>query len=243
MDLFITKKIRKKALINIIIYFMSISFGVSLLYLLFSRISNVNDINLLFEKYQALLMLIILFFVSAVVITINMENLSEFCKSKFLSASTFKSAIYIFIIYVISMIVLGKILSLVVPDLGDTENNEAVARMFTGKSSFIAYFTVLLLAPITEELIFRYSFTNLFYINNKKFLWVTYVISAVFFALIHEYSFLFDFSIANVAQFLKYFIPSLILSFGYMLSKNNLIAVIYAHMIINTLATASIWLM
>lgn len=70
--------------------------------------------------------------------------------------------------------------------LGTPENQEILEDMFVG-SPIILGISVVIVAPIVEELIFRGIFTNYFFNSNKKYSkWIILLTSSLLFGLAHE---------------------------------------------------------
>jgi len=126
---------------------------------------------------------------------------------------------------------------------GEATNQEGIYDYFKESSAFINYFvlfiTIVIIAPILEELEFRMIIFKSF--RGCHFL-VPTILSSLIFALAHL-SLLTSDSTGNLAfnytdfvYFPVYFIPGFCLSLIYHYSKENVFSTITVHMIINCIS-------
>lgn len=121
----------------------------------------------------------------------------------------------------ISNLIISSILS------GELANNEENVRNLLNVTPIITFFMTAILAPITEELVFRKAFRDVF-----KDKWSFVLISGLIFGSLHVV-----FSLDSLNQLL-YLIPycSLGIAFSYMYYKTkNIMVPISIHMIHNTI--------
>lgn len=173
-------------------------------------------------------------------IIVNFGNFKIKLSRDFKNVFTYIYPFIFIIVYFVLVTVMSLIIYAINPALQESENNQALIEMFNGGNKAIFVICVVILAPIVEELVFRYSLVELFNVRLKFLKWVPYVVSAFVFALIHEYTIFTNFSIDAVLLFTTYFVPALLLSIGYMVTKRNIVSMIILHMLINIIATLSI---
>ena len=105
---------------------------------------------------------------------------------------------------------------------GVSDNQATILLGFESKYAIFMYLGVLL-APLTEEIIFRQLF---FGVIEEKFKWPWYlnvIISAAIFAALHDVSIFF----------IQYFLMGLVLCLGYSLFKKNIFVPIGIHFLNN----------
>lgn len=115
---------------------------------------------------------------------------------------------------------------------GVSENQESILLGFSSKYSVFMYLGVLL-APLTEEIVFRQLF---FGVVEEKFKWPWYVsvlISSIIFAALHDVG----------VFFFQYFLMGLVLSLSYSLFKKNIFVPIGIHFLNNALPLLAIAIM
>lgn len=130
--------------------------------------------------------------------------------------------------------------------LGDSANQQAIVEMLKGDALLFMVITIVFLAPISEELIFRKSIFGL--IKNEK---IAYVVSSLVFAFIHITEEAFGIFSGNIGlgfyklfyNFIGYIIPALALGLIYITSKKNIYVTILTHMLWNTLSIVLIFLL
>lgn len=130
--------------------------------------------------------------------------------------------------------------------LGESANQQAIVDMLKGNALPFMIITVVFLAPICEELIFRKSIFGL--IKNEK---IAYIISSLVFAIVHVTEEAFGIFSGNIGlgfyklfyNFIGYIIPALALGLIYMTSKKNIYVTILTHMLWNTLSVVLIFLL
>ncbi|OON97797.1 MAG: hypothetical protein ATN32_05275 [Candidatus Epulonipiscium fishelsonii] len=112
---------------------------------------------------------------------------------------------YLFIFLLINSI---EIFMSITTDLSLTPTNEVLLIENTLENPIPMLFYIIIVGPIREELVFRYSLIG----KNKSYIWPKIILSSIFFGLIH---------LANgpIVYTLSYMACGLIL--GYVYKKNN----------------------
>lgn len=146
-------------------------------------------------------------FIAIVVIALPIKRLFPSWKSVKFSGSTI-------VMYTVAMVVLGSLANLLLMSLGvegDSENQEIVSTMVSGFPLLMGL-AVVVLAPIVEEILFRYFIFGFFRRYNR---WIAYLISSVAFGAIHILG-----DIANNWMFLlPYSLMGLVLAVSYDATK------------------------
>jgi len=132
--------------------------------------------------------------------------------------------------------ILGMIIQLNGLEVTNPENQEIINSMLANTNLPMAIFTLGLVIPLLEELIFRISFAGLFVKDKVTTSWLPYIAMAIVFALIHETSIITIHDINSLIMFLFYFIPAMVLSAIYKLSKHNILSVYIMHVLTNIIA-------
>ena len=142
---------------------------------------------------------------------VKKEKLGKFLKVSFILA----------IILIASAIVTG----LIINSLGSKPVLASIISGFSEVLPVLGLISQIIIAPITEELVFRMTLRDLI---HNKFLFV--VVSSLLFAFIHDW---FYFS----AGLLQYFILGAVLSLLYLYKAKNIGQMIAAHSANNTFAS------
>lgn len=174
------------------------------------------------------------------IVLLNFKELKEKVIENLKSVKTYIWPFVVFFSYFVSVVIIGKLSMLYFDSIGGgeaiTENEEAIQQGLTGDGRTLMVFYVLILAPILEELVFRYGIIE--FLESFKFLrrlkFVPYLITAFLFAIIHETSIFSSFTIPNLISFILYFVPALILTFAYKFTNKNIMVVIFAHILMNS---------
>lgn len=128
--------------------------------------------------------------------------------------------------YVISILVSYGIDQLV----GVSNNQSLIEGMILNNGAIPIFFAVVVFAPIVEELIYRKA---IFKLLEKKHIIISYVVSTIVFVLPHMLST----PITNFGEWLllcvPYFVSAILLCMTYHLSKKNVYASWFVHMINN----------
>ncbi|WP_423364521.1 lysostaphin resistance A-like protein [Mycoplasma sp. P36-A1] len=148
---------------------------------------------------------------------------------------TFKYGLIGYIIMTFAIVVFSILVQLMQIDVSEAENQQVVNNMMSGASTLTIILVIGLIVPFLEELIFRMSIAGLLIKDKVSKSWLPYIIMALIFALIHENSFITNFSVEAVVNFLTYLIPSLTLSFVYKVSNHNIIATYIMHILNNVI--------
>ncbi|MDH6603224.1 membrane protease YdiL (CAAX protease family) [Bacilli bacterium PM5-9] len=131
-------------------------------------------------------------------------------------------------------IALALVLGLLNLNNPSAENEEVVQELIKGSPIFFSIIIIGLVTPCLEELIFRVSYMALFTEDKYTKKWYPYILCALLFALIHDYTIFTNFGVESIFTFLSYFLPSLVIAIVYRKSNHNLLAVILIHMLNNT---------
>lgn len=113
--------------------------------------------------------------------------------------------------------------------IGDSNNQELIVRMVK-INPFVVFFSVVILAPVSEELIFRKSIYNV--TNNKV---VFYICSTLIFGLIHMTSTSTENMLNWFLMLIPYCLSGLILATAYERTDNIYVSIV-AHAINNLVA-------
>ncbi len=139
-------------------------------------------------------------------------------------------------IVVIVAVVLMFLCDVIFSSLGigtkTSANQQLVLSMFTD-NNFINFFiiiTISFVAPIVEEMFFRYHLVSKF---NQRDIWLWVVLSSLIFGLMHA-----GFNLPNLAQ---YSIHGLLFALTYLKTKNIMVP-IYVHIINNSIATLAFFI-
>ena len=128
-------------------------------------------------------------------------------------------------------------------------NQDALEIMVNGKYGPIVLFTIVLLGPICEELVFRRSAFNLFKITTNK--WVKIIVTGAIFGLIHITSAILMYIIANesiliivkeILLGIPYVLQGIALSYVYYSSDENILPVTIIHILNNAIAAILIFI-
>lgn len=128
-------------------------------------------------------------------------------------------------------------------------NQTALIEIVTGEYGFLVLFSIILMGPICEEIIFRQSAFNLFKPLTKP--WIKIVITGFIFGFIHvgsailsyllsgeHYSVIFEELLLGI----PYILQGMALSYIYYRSNQNIVPVTIVHIINNILAAVTIFL-
>lgn len=144
----------------------------------------------------------------------------------------------------VSIIYNSIIVSIFDLDSAGNENQNSVVKMI-GTSAILGCLSVVVLAPIVEELTFRYCIFGGLYIKNKKF---AYIVSAAVFMFMHSIASLLGargFNLAFLQELLylpPYLIAGLLLCYAYD-KTDNLGSSMIAHALNNLVSFLSIVLL
>ncbi len=239
---------RIKNFINVLLYYGLNFLVVNIIVLIFYfnlRNENVELTEQTFmaeiSDYYAYIMATPLIIILVLIAIINRKELKQQLAINLKQGMTYVYPFIFLVAYFFIVATLGIISQMLNPELAEPENQQALENMLENGNTFVFLFNVVILAPIVEELVFRYSLVNLFDIDKKYFRWVPYVISAVVFALIHETGIITNPSLDNLLLFLQYLAPGLALAFGYMITKRNIVSMILLHFLINVIASIAMF--
>lgn len=141
------------------------------------------------------------------------------------------------IIYVVSIIVYGIIQMSLSSGPVVSANEQILQDMATKVSPIVYFISIAILAPVLEELVFRYGLINLLDVRKKGFRWVPYVVSMVIFALLHEMALVTSPDMEHFLSFLGYCVISFAIVVTYAISGRRLASTIILHICINTFST------
>lgn len=213
-----------KPLINLVIvlllFYSSSLFGLIPIHLFNIDMNTCSDIVFYSIKlFSNFVTFLILFFMYKEKLRKDFKDLRINYKS--ILSSSMKYWIYGFIFMTLSSYLIGKYSPISIP------SNEIGVRKIIKSTPIIAFLMTSILAPFTEELIFRKSFKDAIKTN-----WLFILISAIVFGTLHVIG-----SINSLYELL-YIIPytSLGLSFALAYNKtNNIFSSMFIHFIHNTI--------
>lgn len=131
--------------------------------------------------------------------------------------------------------IVGSIVTSIFGGTGDSANQQAIEMIMFSKYGFIMIIFIVIIGPITEELIFRKSMHDIFRSLNLPS-WLILVISSILFGLIHVIS------AGDFVQIFPYIFMGLTLG-GLEIKKENIFPSIFVHIFVNALSTALIFFM
>ncbi len=173
---------------------------------------------------------------------LNVKTIKKYILDKISFSGTLKNALIMFGLYFLALIIIS-ILITALPEFTETNNQQQLNELYFKGNKFLFIILVVVFAPIIEELVFRYSLINI--IDNFKFLSkikiLPYILSAFIFSLMHETAIFSEISPITIVHFMMYFIPSLVICLGYMLTNKNIFATILLHFLINALSVIAIY--
>jgi len=232
---------RIKSLITILIYFLvplSMQLGLLLYYQHSLGLSTTESAQRLMDLFTSVNGM--LYMMGPVLLIVFALNYKYFiAKFKYAFLVLRQSLIYGFVGYLVSitlLAILGVIISMNNLEVTNPENQEIINSMLRNTNLFIAILTLGFIIPLLEELIFRIAFAGLFIRDKVKESWLPYIAMAIIFALIHETSIITVHDLNSLFMFLFYFIPAMVLSAIYKLSKHNILAVYIMHVLTNVVA-------
>lgn len=141
----------------------------------------------------------------------------------FLKTHLTKKELFEFVLYAVVFVAVSTALEAVITNLQpnfNTANQQMLESIFVKSSPVTMFISIVLLAPITEEVMFRGAFTVMF----KRFKLAGFLVCAVIFTLFHGPK--------DLLSFLIYFIMALGLGGIYWKTK-RIEASIFAHMLNN----------
>lgn len=110
----------------------------------------------------------------------------------------------------------------------DPANQKEIENLLKGKMKIFAYPWIVIIAPFFEEILFRMLFLNTLK-DAKCPRWLSFVLVALLFAAVHLQN------LNDLKFFPLYFIPSLVLTAAYFLSKEDLKVSVFVHFLNNLL--------
>ncbi len=135
-----------------------------------------------------------------------------------------KKDIIIILISSIVWIIINFIISNLMQNLNIDMNNQDAVNTALGNSKIFTMLTVVIFAPLVEEIVFRYSLSTIIK-NNIMFIMVSSIIFGAFHAL-------------NIAMIL-YIAMGVVFSVIYLKTDKNIMASILVHLINNLIAVIS----
>ncbi|HOC97531.1 MAG: type II CAAX endopeptidase family protein [Bacilli bacterium] len=112
---------------------------------------------------------------------------------------------------------------------GTSANQSTLEETILSKYGYVMLISIVIFAPILEELIFRKFLFGIIEDKLKWPAWSAIIISSLIFALIHLMS-------GDFQYILLYLPQAVVLSLAYHLSKNNILVPIGIHFVINSFA-------
>lgn len=237
------KSLRLKGFLTALVYILSqtiLVFAVVIIVLTFTPVLEGQTPEDALMSKAGIISVVPALIAILIIIKINHKELKKRIIVNAKDYKTYIIPIIVVLSYILSLIIMGKITDAYYASIGGgeviTANEEAIQDSLEqgGRGLMIIY--IVLLAPILEELVFRYGIIE-FFDSFKMPKFLPYLFTAILFALIHETGIVTEFSIPNLFSFLAYLVPSLILSYMYMFSNKNIMALILAHILLNSIST------
>lgn len=128
-------------------------------------------------------------------------------------------------------------------------NQTALTEIVTGDYGFLVIFSIILMGPICEEIIFRQSAFNLFKPHTKP--WIKIVVTGFIFGFIHVASAILSYLLngehytvilEELLLGVPYILQGMALSYIYYRSNQNIVPVTIVHILNNLLAAITIFL-
>lgn len=236
----LVKNLRLRGLATILLYFGGRIVISSIIILVLTAISNKSAKEVV-DSSNTLIFFISSILILLVVILINLRDLKVMVKNQLVKTESYKYALMITGSYFLILFIAGLIISLITPSVPTSDNQAAIISMIFNSKAILTFSIIVIFAPITEEIVFRYSMVNLFRINSNGVLRIVpYIIASFAFVFIHDLTLFTNPSMESFIKFMLYFIPSIILCLGYMKSKDNLVTVILVHAAINIVSFINI---
>ncbi len=232
------KKYILKGIASLLLYFGISRVIASLIIILLYKTKNstlpidLNSINIdyiVISTFVALLTTLVVLFI------VNFKELYANFKTNISNLHTYKSTVEMLGLYFITLMIVRLLIRLLNIDIVESNNQLAVVSMFDSNYIILVVITIVVLAPIVEEIVFRYSLLNTLdvFSLHKVFKALPYIVSALIFSLIHDTTIITDFSLVSFGVFIRYFAPSLVLAIAYMYTNRNIVTVILIHVVIN----------
>ncbi|MEG0364697.1 MAG: type II CAAX endopeptidase family protein [Erysipelotrichales bacterium] len=219
---------RIKGLLNIVLYFV-VQF---LVVIVISKASIKLD-GIMIQILASGLTLLVIGLLNRKYITIKIvDGLKE-------KGNIIKYSLYGFIIMLFVPLVLMIFQTLLGVESQTAENQNLVLNLIKNSSKINVILAIVIIAPILEEFVFRVSILGFLTKDNKSNNYLWYILSALAFALIHDFTIITNFSIESTFTFLGYFCPALVLAFIYRYSNHNYLVVVLIHMLNNLLPVLS----
>lgn len=228
---------RIHAVSNIIIYFALVQVIGPIIAKVVYMVNH--DIKSAFACY--LLVQVIALIVIALTCSFALKSSFKRFKIKYFTYILLGYVVYLFLSVVISVILMQFDQQIMT-----SENQQTLNILFSQLPVALVTINVVLIAPILEELVFRYSLCYLFIGKkglkaNKILLGITFITACLVFALIHVSSELINSSGFDlVTVIIPYIIISSALTIIYFKTRLNILASIGLHILVNSIATITI---
>ncbi|MDE5715944.1 MAG: CPBP family intramembrane metalloprotease, partial [Anaeroplasmataceae bacterium] len=129
-------------------------------------------------------------------------------------------------------ILISFIIDLFINDVSINQND--IENMILHGSAFLTFVSVVLIAPLVEELIYRKAIFNLL---EKKPIWLSYLVSGICFMIPHMISSIGKFSVGDwLFMCIPYLSSGLMLCGIYHYTGKNIYASWFAHFVNNFIA-------
>ncbi len=147
---------------------------------------------------------------------------------------TLKSAFLAFCVYYVSNILVGLLITKLMPDFYNV-NDSSIDQMAT-QSRTLMTICVVVLVPVTEETLYRGLLFGGLYAKNK---WLGYIVSVVVFAAVHVIGYVGQYEITHLLLCLLQYVPAgIALAWAYE-ESDTIWAPILMHMTINLIGMAA----
>ena len=155
------------------------------------------------------------------------QDFKSFISSrKIILFAIISSLLFYGITYLYSNVIIGNI-------VGDSENQLAIEAMISNGGAIFMFISVVFLAPIVEELIYRKS---IFCLLNDKHVLVSYIVSSLAFAIPHMLTTSFEDPFKWLVLSTTYLLSGILLCLIYHKSKYNVYTTIVVHMVNNLIS-------
>lgn len=147
-----------------------------------------------------------------------------------------KRNIVVILLSYAALIYLGNIVSMIYGLAGDTgksANEGLINLLLTGKGKWLMIISVTLLAPLSEEIIFRKLIIDTTELKFRFKPWLAILVSALVFSFVHVTD------IASLKYIFQYLALAVPICCAYHFSENNIVSSLIIHIINNTISVIS----
>ncbi len=233
----------KKGLATILLYF-GLSRVLSILFAgLLNSVLSSNSSNKLSEPHFLIIMFLTNVITCFCLYAINFKEIRVNFINNIKKTSTYKTVFIGFILFLVLSIILGLIVQIFGISIVESENQKQIVDLANKGNPLLFFLSVVVVAPILEEIVFRYSLVGLIeqFITYKRLKFIPYLLAAIIFGMLHDTTVFTNFSVESLILFLRYLLPSLVIVSVYYISDKNLISVILVHAVFNLVSLFSVY--